>query len=144
MNGKRRGRLDILYFGMTTWDGITGRAKQLATRLGSAGRVCFVDPITPSLPGNLLRLARGQSTRPWRTHLERVSDGLWVLTPHPALPWGYDLDVLNRANQALVSRIVRRTARQVGLEEPILWIEHPQLERYADPIYAVAASGVLP
>jgi len=125
MSSTRRGMLDILYFGMTTWDGITGRAKQVATRLGSLGRVCFVDPITPSLPGNLLRWAKGARTRPWQTCLEHVSEGLWVLTPHPALPWGYDLEVVNRANQALASRLAKRASQQLGMADPILWIEHP-------------------
>jgi glycosyltransferase involved in cell wall biosynthesis len=122
---KNRAPLDILYFGMTTWEGITGRAKQLATRLGRLGRVCFVDPITPSLPGNLLRWARGDPTRPWRTRMEQRGEGLWVLTPPPAFPWGLDFAVCNRLNQALVAALARWAVRRLGFANPILWIEHP-------------------
>lgn len=117
--------LDILYFSMTPWDGITGRAKQLATRLGKVGRVCFVDPVTPSLPGNMLRWVRGARTRPWRTRFERESLGLWLLTPAPAVPWGFDLALCNRVNQAFLAKLARRAADQLGFAKPILWIEHP-------------------
>ncbi len=125
MAGESRVQFDILYFGMTTWEGITGRAKQLATRLGRLGRVCFVDPITPSLPGNLLRWSRGDRTRPWRTRLEQEADRLWVLTPPPALPWGFDVAACNSLNQALVASLARRAAKRLGFANPILWIEHP-------------------
>ncbi len=117
--------LDILYFGMTTWDGITGRAKQIAARLGRAGRVCFVDPVTPSLPGNLMRWIRGARTRPWKARMERKAEGLWVLIPPPAFPWGFDLAACNHLNQAIVGALARRAAQRLGFTNPILWIEHP-------------------
>jgi len=111
--------------GMNPWHTIRQRAHHLAAGLAAHGRVLFVDPVTPSLLGALRRALAGRQCRPWLPHLDRLGENLYHLLPPPGVPFGLDWAVCNRVNQRIQTLLVRRAARRLGFEKPVLWLDHP-------------------
>ncbi|MGC9359917.1 MAG: glycosyltransferase [Anaerolineae bacterium] len=127
MSGRPPERIfpDIIYMGMNPWHTIRQRAQHLAAGLAGHGRVLFVDPITPSLLGALRYTLAGGKRQSWLPHLDRLTDNLYHLSPLPGVPFGLDWGVCNQANQWVQTLLVRRAARRLGIERPVLWLDHP-------------------
>src|SRR5205814_9717468 len=107
------------------WETITQRAQQLTTALAAAGRVLYVEPVAPSLAGNLRRFARGERTGPWRDHLTRRGESLWSYTPAPSLPLTLDFAAVNHLAHALARPRLRDTLDRLGFVDPALVVGWP-------------------
>jgi glycosyltransferase involved in cell wall biosynthesis len=126
-----RGR-DIVCVGFADWDTeLWTNQHHLMSRLARDNRVLFVESLglrRPQLAGRDLarvwrRLRRGLSP-------PRTSDGLHVLSPL-VLPL-HGSRVARALNDRLLPVLVRRAARRLGLQRPILWAYVPQAEVLID------------
>jgi len=115
-----RGLRDLVYLAPHGWEGIRQRAQHLATALAATRRVLYVEPVAPSLAGNLRRLAVGRRPGPWRGALVRRGERVWSYTPPPLLPLTMDADGFNRLGHALVAPAVLRALRGLGFESPVV------------------------
>jgi len=116
---------DVIYLSINSWDSIRQRPQHLAAGLSKHGRVLYVDPVTPSVAGNLRKVLTCQNVRNWVARLTRVSDNLYRFTPPPMLPLVMEFGALNRANQAALAMFLRTIARSLGMCAPVLWIGLP-------------------
>jgi len=128
-----RGR-DIVCVGFADWDTeLWTNQHHLMARLARDNRVLFVESLglrQPQLVGRDLariarRLRRGLAP-------PRARDGLHVLSPLVLPLHG---SALARAlNARLLPALVRRAARRLGLNAPILWAYVPQAEALIDAL----------
>ncbi|HTA14101.1 MAG TPA: glycosyltransferase [Solirubrobacteraceae bacterium] len=103
-------------------------------RLASENRVLFVESLglrRPQLAGRDLR----RIARRLRNGLRgpRASDGLQVLSPL-VLPL-HSNAVVRALNRRLLPMLVRRAARKLGMDRPILWAYVPQAEALLDALH---------
>lgn len=122
-----RGR-DIVCVGFADWDTeLWTNQHHLMSRLARENRVLFVESLglrQPQLTGRdikriVRRLRRGLAS-------PRAVDGLHVISPL-VLPF-HRYRTVREINRRLLVALVRRAARQLGLERPILWGYVPQAE----------------
>lgn len=125
---------DIIYLAPHRWDTIRQRAQQLTLALAAERRVLYVEPVAPSLAGNIKRFARGDEAGPWRGGLTQRGPNLWTFTPQPLLPMTLDFAQLNEVAHALVRPKLLETIAEVGLRRPALVVAWPP---------AVALAGAL-
>ncbi len=127
MMAAMRGR-DIVCVGFADWDAeLWTNQQHLMSRLARENRVLFVESLglrQPQLAGKdvkriLRRLRRGVA-------LPREADGLHVLSPL-VIPL-HRFRVVRELNRRLLPWLVRRAARRLGMERPILWGYVPQAE----------------
>jgi glycosyltransferase involved in cell wall biosynthesis len=128
-----RGR-DIVCVGFADWDTeLWTNQHHLMSRLARDNRVLFVESLglrRPQLAGRDVkriarRLRRGLAP-------PRQVDGLHVLSPL-VLPF-HRHRLVRELNRRLLPGLVRRSARRLGLERPILWAYVPQAEVLIDAL----------
>lgn len=119
---------DIVCVGFADWDSeLWTNQHHLMSRLAAQNRVLFVESLglrRPQLAGRdvariVRRLRRGLAP-------PRAADGLRVLSPLVA-PL-HSNRVVRALNRRLLSAQVRRAARRLRMEHPILWAYVPQAE----------------
>jgi glycosyltransferase involved in cell wall biosynthesis len=119
---------DIVCVGFADWDTeLWTNQHHLMSRLARDNRVLFVESLglrRPQLAGRDIkriarRLRRGLAP-------PRPVDGLHVLSPL-VLPF-HRHRIVRELNRRLLGLLVRRAARRLGLERPILWAYVPQAE----------------
>jgi glycosyltransferase involved in cell wall biosynthesis len=120
---------DVVCVGFADWDAkLLTNQHHLMGRLARRNRVLFVESLglrRPQLAGRdlrriLRRLRRGLAP-------PRESDGVHVLSPL-VLPL-HGSERLRRLNAWLLRQQVRRAARRLGMERPLLWGYVPQAEQ---------------
>jgi len=125
---------DIVCVGFADWDTeLWTNQHHLMSRLARDNRVLFVESLglrRPQLAGRdikriLRRLRRGLAP-------PREVDGLHVLSPL-VLPF-HRYRIVRELNRRLLGTGVRRAARRLGLERPILWAYVPQAETLVDAL----------
>ncbi len=128
-----RGR-DIVCVGFADWETeLWTNQHHLMSRLARDNRVLFVESLglrRPQLAGRDIkriarRLRRGLAPA-------RPVDGLHVLSPL-VLPF-HRHRLVRELNLRLLPALVRRAARRLGLERPILWAYVPQAEVLVDAL----------
>ena len=120
---------DVVCVGFADWDAkLLTNQHHLMGRLARRNRVLFVESLglrRPQLAGRdlrriLRRLRRGLAP-------PRESGGVHVLSPLVVPLHGSEL--LRRLNARLLRQQVRRAARRLGMERPLLWGYVPQAEQ---------------
>lgn len=125
---KLPGNRDIVCLASQAWDSHRCTPQQISERLGEHTRVLYVEP----LRSPLVRFSRSATqSRRRATVLESVAPQVWRLTlPAVFMPlvayarWPF----LRRYNNALMSWMVNRVVRRLGLVDPIVWIYQPTHE----------------
>jgi glycosyltransferase involved in cell wall biosynthesis len=124
---KLRG-LDLVCLGFADWDApLPTNQHQLMRRLGGRNRVLFVESL--GLRGaQLARSDVRRIVRRVRLGLgpPREAGGVYVLSPL-VLPF-HHLAAARRLNARILPLLVRRAARGLGMEHPVLWAYVPQAE----------------
>ena len=125
---------DIVCVGFADWDTeLWTNQHHLMSRLARDNRVLFVESLglrRPQLAGRDIkriarRLRRGLAPA-------REVDGLHVISPL-VLPL-HRYWIVREINRRLLPVLVRRAARRLGLERPILWAYVPQAEALIDAL----------
>jgi glycosyltransferase involved in cell wall biosynthesis len=125
---------DIVCVGFADWDTeLWTNQHHLMSRLARENRVLFVESLglrRPQFAGRDLarigrRLRRGLAP-------PRSVDGLHVLSPL-VLPL-HGSRIVRALNRRLLPALVRRAARRLGMERPILWAYVPQAEVLVDAL----------
>lgn len=112
---------DVICLASQCWDSHWATPQQTCSRLARQAKVLYVEPLRSPLWA--LRRASTQSTRP-SGEVAEVAPNLWVLTLRPAfapLELYRRLPLLRSFNSLLMSVLVRRTAKRLGLLDPVVW-----------------------
>lgn len=118
--------IDILCFSSTDWHGIWGSRQQIMRRLAARGhRVLFVE--RPIGLEHWLRYAefRRRKGQRWREGMVEIEPGLQILSLPLLLPGRYYSPAINRINQQITIRFVRRYQAQLKMSAPLLWLYNP-------------------
>ncbi|NUQ01928.1 MAG: glycosyltransferase, partial [Armatimonadetes bacterium] len=117
---------DILLVSSDDYEaGLTTSKHQLTRRLVRDNRVLFIESVGLRRPGasgkDLRRIVRkiGRFLRGPR----RLGERLWIFTPL-VIPF-HDLPWARALNRWFLARCVRRVARRLGFEAPLLWLFLP-------------------
>ena len=115
--------------------------QQVMHRLAQTNRVLYVEePVTMLAP--LKVPARWRRWRALAPRLERVSAGLWTLTPPPLLPFGNMRPGVNDVNQAVLAMYVRWAVRRLRFDDGyILWSYLPTVLPLLDRLGARPGDG---
>lgn len=109
---------DLVVVSLEPWDDVWRRNQYLVSGLLGRDpglRVLFVEP--PDDPVHALR----NHSRPSFGHAPReIAERLWTYRPVKALPRRVD-----RGADARIARAVARSARRLGMAQPLLWINDP-------------------
>jgi glycosyltransferase involved in cell wall biosynthesis len=125
---------DIVCVGFADWDTeLWTNQHHLMARLARENRVLFVESLGLRRP----QLAGRDLARIWRRLRRglgppRAVDGLHVLSPL-VLPLHHSR-IARALNRRLLPVLVRRAARRLGLQRPILWAYVPQAEVLIDAL----------
>lgn len=122
-------RTDVIYLAPHGWDTIRQRAQQLTSALATDRNVLYVEPVAPSLAGNLKRFARGDAPGPWRGGLTQHGPRLWSFRPPPLLPMTLDFAQMNALGHSLVRPKLREVVARLGLKNPALVVAWPPAVR---------------
>ena len=111
---------DIVCVSSLDWDVPWTSKQQIMHRLAAGNRILYVEePVTMLAPFRVsARWTRWRAVVP---RLRQAEKNLWVLTPPPMLPFGNLRPSVNRVNQAVLARYIRRAIRRLGLRDYLLW-----------------------
>lgn len=129
---------DIICISWVPWETMTPIVMhQMMTRLSKHNRVLFVDPpVAYSSLWVQLGMWRDywQNTSLWLQGVRKIRGNLYVYSPPPlVLHYGH-ITTVDRRSQAIMTSALKKVAKKLGFETPILWIYHP---------YAIVPEGAL-
>jgi glycosyltransferase involved in cell wall biosynthesis len=98
------------------WDGVQHRPHHFMKRAASNGRtIIYIEPpvslIAPLKNRQLLK-----SWKRWRAGMQMKKENLYVLTPPPILPFGYKYRIVNKINQWILSKQIRKATDHLNSE----------------------------
>ncbi|MFZ3102343.1 MAG: glycosyltransferase [Desulfitobacteriaceae bacterium] len=115
----------IICFGAAEWSGMWARAQQLMTRFAAIDyQILYIDP-------PITWLSPIKNPAYWKQRvfnvprLEEVSPGIFVYTPLPLLPFANLKPWLNKLNQLLLGRALKKVLAKLKFVKPILWTYLP-------------------
>lgn len=111
---------DIICFA-NDWDSDPLSKKHIMKRLARHNRVLWVDSVGIRTPRASARDVRRAWTKlgKWAKGIREVAPNMFVYSP-VVIPF-HGIPAARRINQSLLPWMVRRAARQLGFERPILW-----------------------
>jgi glycosyltransferase involved in cell wall biosynthesis len=110
----------IISFAVDRWDDVPRCRHHVMSRLARRNRVLFTS--SPSYIRDILRRGAGDSND---NRVNQVAPTLYTYIPPRWLPYSYRFPRLNRSSLRLRCRMIARTARTLGMSDPILYIWHP-------------------
>lgn len=117
---------DILCFSSSDWDGIWGSRQQVMLRFARRGhRILFVE--RPIGLEHWLRYPdfRQRKWRRWQEGVCEVEANLFIASLPVLVPGRYYSTAINRMNQWLTLSVTKRFIKQVGINNPVLWLYNP-------------------
>ncbi len=120
---------DIILISSIEWGFLWQHAQEIASRLAQAGnRVLYVENTGIRSPGIKDAARVGQRLKSWSRSLpshgvREVEPNVFVCSPLVLPPFGGRWR--RQVNRRLLLPIVRRTARNLGMNDPILWTHLP-------------------
>jgi len=119
----------MVYFGMSSWDGMWKNRHQLMSRFARHMPVLYVEPWR-WLKKVRRELLRGdfRSTSGSAPRCSLVADNLHVFHSPASLAVSGS-GVLRNLTQNRWYAAIRKAARQIGIADPILWISRPEMIR---------------
>lgn len=116
----------IVYFGPEPWHGLWRNRQQLMSRFAKHNRVLYVEPPLYSVRKimSLLSSEQWEWASVWPPGVEKLGDGLFVLRSPIWLPL-LGKHPVNQLKYAYWQWILRRTARKLRLQRPIVWLSRP-------------------
>lgn len=115
---------DIICISSSDWNRPWGSRQQLMLRLSSANRILYVEYQASFLHFLSLRYLFLRIKK-WKNGISKINSNLFVITPYPSLPFGCYFRKINKVNQAIISRQLRKAADEIGMKDFILWIYPP-------------------
>jgi len=101
------------------FDPLWARTQQLVWRMPASNRIIYVET-----PISILSPLRDRSLwskwGQWRQGLRVRKENLYLYSPPPLLPFANRWRWVNRLNQAILARALKKVAWQAGFSEPIL------------------------
>ncbi|HYM14361.1 MAG TPA: glycosyltransferase [Dehalococcoidia bacterium] len=113
---------DIVCLSFVTWDDHWGTPQQVMSRLARSNRVLYVDQAVSPLSfvtGIRSRAALARQLRRWRQGYREVAKNVYAAAPPPVLPLR-SFKPVNAINGWILRRWLARTARRLGIREPIV------------------------
>jgi len=115
---------DIICFSTSDWDKPWGSKQQLMMRMSATNRILYVEYQASIL--HLLSLPfLFKRIRKWRNNLNKVNKNIFVFTPYPCLPFGYYFRIMNKINQALLLRSLRKVCQKINFSNYLVWVYPP-------------------
>jgi glycosyltransferase involved in cell wall biosynthesis len=126
---------NILCVSWLRWDHLPLVPQHMMRRLAKRNRVLFVDPqvalsTVVRHPLSMRREVVGQ-VRAWLGGVKRVSESLHVYYPPPTLLQTGHVAWNDELNRRLLAGAIRRVAKRLGIDSPILWLYEPYAVRPA-------------
>ncbi len=121
---------NIVCLSWVTYDFVPLLMHHMMNKLSRDNRVLFVDPpialatflIHPSLHPNLKKQWKN-----WRSGVQKMDTGMYLYTPPPLLLQYGILESNDRLNRHRVEVALKKVFREIGFEDPILWVYAPFL-----------------
>lgn len=103
----------MLAISAAEWDGINHRPHHFMRRFAAGGwTVLYVEP-----PSTLISPIKNRHFlvrwRNWLAGLRKVGENLYLLAPPPVLPFGSKYRLVNKINQGLIARTIKRAMKQL-------------------------------
>jgi len=119
---------DIVCLSSQDWDDLWTRKQRFMQRLARQGnRVLYVETQASLVSVGLLRADLGRAGR-WRAGPRPVEANLHVATLPLVWP-GFQMSLaVNAVNNALLAPLLRRWARRLRFDQPVLWTYNPYSE----------------
>jgi glycosyltransferase involved in cell wall biosynthesis len=107
----------MLTISAAEWDGIQHRPHHFMRRSARTGwRVIYVEP-----PATLLAPLKNKNMldrwKKWLQGLRQAEEGIFLLAPPPTLPFGNQYRWINKCNQWLISRSVKKALHKLGVTQ---------------------------
>ncbi len=115
---------DIVCISTSDWDRPWGSKQQLMLRLSTSNRVLYVEYQASFLHFCFLPFLFLRIKKP-KNRLTKINENLFIFTPYPYLPFGYYFRAINKINQGIILRSLRKILKKIGFSNPILWIYPP-------------------
>ncbi|WP_449537832.1 glycosyltransferase [Ferdinandcohnia sp. Marseille-Q9671] len=98
----------MLTFSAGEWSGVQHRPHHFMKRSAKSGwKVIYVEP-----PATLIAPLKNRETLKvwdrWLKGVKETEDGIYVLTPPPILPFGNKYRIINKINQWIISKSIRK------------------------------------
>lgn len=112
---------DIICISTSDWEVPYGSRQQIMSSLAHDNRILYVESQISILHILKNPIEGSKRIRRWLAGISRKGN-LYFYTPMPLLPFGNYLILVNRINQAILLSILKRLAKKVGFNNPILWL----------------------
>ncbi|MHB0914098.1 MAG: glycosyltransferase [Thermoleophilia bacterium] len=114
---------DIICIAPGYWDSPWITHQQFMRLLSRKNRVLYVEPPLSYLPFRYPE--RWNKLTAFRNGTRQEGDSLWITTCPPTPPFKRAVDIINRVSQRMVLAWARRSAKRIGMEDPVLWVYLP-------------------
>ena len=133
---------DIIFIASEPWKyHICRRRHHVAWRLAKENRVLWISPVLPSL-GMIFR--RLYHLRHYKRkvmfdlgRLKHQGRNLWTYCPVSPLPTWNKIPAIARFNERFVQKDVRRIARKLDIQSPILWLHRNQSTQWENNYFGL-------
>lgn len=110
---------DIVCIAGVDFDPLWARAQQLVWRMPESNRILYVEaPISILSPVKdpQMRYKWGM----WRQGVRSRKENLFLYSPMPVLPFGNRFRLINKINQWLIGKALKKVCRKIGFSQPVL------------------------
>lgn len=110
----------IICISSVDWEPLWTRKQQIMSRLPDSNRILYVEP-----PITLLSPFKDASCwkkwAMWRQGVRQLNDHIFLYSPPVILPFGNRFAWISRINAKLIAAGVKKAARRLSIDNPILW-----------------------
>lgn len=122
---------NIICISSVDWDPIWTRKQQVMSRLPGGNKILYIEP-----PVTLLSAFKDRSLWfkwwQWLKGPRKKTENIYLYSPPVVLPFGNVYRWVNRLNQRWLLLFVKKIARRLGMNNPIVWTYLPNSQVLAE------------
>ncbi|GBF35374.1 glycosyltransferase [Desulfocucumis palustris] len=115
---------NIICISSVDWEPIWTRKQQVMSRLPASCKILYVEP-----PITLLSAVKDRSLwfkwLQWLKGPRKITENIYLYSPPVVLPFGNIYSWVNRLNQRWLLLFVKKIARRLGMDNPLVWTYLP-------------------
>lgn len=111
---------NIICISSVDWEPLWTRKQQVMSRLPHSNRILYVEPPI-SLLSPFKDPTMWKKWSMWWQGIRQNRENIFLLSPPVILPFGNVFEPINRLNQMLIGRSIRKAIAKLGMKDPIVW-----------------------